>query len=204
MSVPEVETERKTKAKDEFGNQFIQSLIHLKNGVDKKGEDKKALAELRRELSFWPNCGPRALRIVSQFLPNDSHKQDTMLLTAVLFAHHPLNTHDPEFNMGRVMRESALAKGQGNSVADKLKSTEARFMRLLGAHEPEEIATHLRYAVQIAKSAEVPINWAQLYWDIRTLLSEDESNRNKVLRNWSRSFWSRKDNDESEHIAQDN
>lgn len=183
-------------AKQHVSSRGDSLVAHLQKLVT--SEQKGPLAELRREAYAWPECGPNALRIIAPFFSGATTiEQDSLLLIAVLFALHPKSTDILYFNMGNVMRQTGLNNGQGNSIDEKLKSTEARFMRLLGATEHQEIATHLRYAVQIAKSADVPINWTQLYRDVRTLLSEDETKRNNVMRQWSRSFWSPEKPDKS-------
>jgi CRISPR type I-E-associated protein CasB/Cse2 len=150
-------------------------------------EERGALAELRREAGNWPRCTERALRHVVPFFPRDDspwrtrQHEDAMLLVATLFALNP-SPHDGHEDMGAVMRRT----GQ---VRKSPESTEARFLRLLGARDEEEIATHLRHAVQLAAGAGAPVGWSRLQRDLVQLFSGDEDRRQRVVRQWSRSFW---------------
>ncbi len=65
---------------------------------------------------------------------------------------------------------------------------ERRFNVLLAAH-PDDLGVHLRQAVSLLRSKEVPINWLQLFWDIQRWNHPVE--RARVRRRWARAFWGR-------------
>ncbi len=163
---------------------LVRYLVGLANQ-----ENRGPLAHLRREAANWPNCGGGALEQVARFFgerPNPD-REDAMLLVATLFALNPTTNDPPGADMGRVMRET----GRQRHAED---STEARFQRLLGARSPEELATYLRHAVQLAGGAGVPIGWSQLLKDVTTLLQAfrygSADQRDWVIRRWARSYWS--------------
>ena len=92
---------------------------------------------------------------------------------------------------------AALRRGVGSapgSVAsmypqleDVQKRIEKRLVGLLNSHR-EDLPHHLRQAVSLLKSSEIPIDWRQLLWDI--LYWEHESRF--VQQQWAREFWQRK------------
>lgn len=159
---------------------YLLELFHNK--------DRGALAELRRGAGEWPNCGERVLRHVARFFPHDEaawrtrSTEDAMLLVATLFALNPTD-RDGGIDIGEAMRRTGKER-------DAEEACEARFLRLLGATEPVEIATHLRHAVELAAGKKIEIGWGRLLRDLENLLSGDEARRERVRRDWSRSFWS--------------
>lgn len=175
----------KQQPEEKVSRPLVKRLVEL--AQDRSGRGRAALAELRREATNWPECGERALRHVVPYFPREDsswrteRSEDAMLLVATLFA-LSRSERDGHLNMGGVMRETANRRKADDAI-------EARFLRLLGARDETEIATHLRHAVQMATNEGVAIGWSQLLNDLPHVLSREEYTRKKVLRDWSRSFW---------------
>lgn len=149
-------------------------------------EDLGALAALRRGLGHAPGDVPQMYPFVMPFLPEGMHPrdEDTYFLVAALFAWHQLDwAHDStpngdagETNFGASFRLLTQVTDSG--------SIEKRFVALLNAHR-DDLPEHLRHAVGLLKSKNVPVNWVRLLRDLRAW---DHPAR-YVQRAWARSFW---------------
>jgi CRISPR system Cascade subunit CasB len=64
------------------------------------------------------------------------------------------------------------------------EGAEHRFTALLGAHR-EELEHHLRSAVSLLKSHDVPVDWEQLLRDIRWWGGAAR----RVERSWASAYW---------------
>ena len=117
-----------------------------------KREDRASLARLRRASGKPPGTVPEALPLIVPFLPGDQHEHWAYFVLGPLFAMHPESAH--EGNMGTTYR------GFGDH-----ESASKRFVALLNCHE-DELATHLRQAISLAKSKQIPVNYRQLLKDI--------------------------------------
>lgn len=150
---------------------FVTYLIQRLAG------DRAALAALRRGLGQPPGSISEILPYVVPFVGDDPSwwYEKTIYTVASLFGLHPM--HTGEGNMG-----DHLARLK----SDKKPSLERRFTSLLAAH-PEELDVHLRRTISILKADDVAINWYQLFQDI--LWWGSETRRDRVRRNWARSFW---------------
>jgi len=149
---------------------FIQHLFDL---TDR--EDRGAISELRRSLVSGNDI--LATRHVLPWLGGDvgSRRESVALLVAGLYALHPDRTTGSNF--GHSMRRVWQAQ-------DKRSSNEQRFVALLNAH-PEDLPYSLRQAVNLIRSHEIPLDWAQLYRDICNWSRADRF----VQRKWARAFW---------------
>jgi CRISPR system Cascade subunit CasB len=161
---------------------FIRHLETLRGGKDAQatrgGENRAAMAALRRALSGEARDVLPAYRHIGRLLPADERERDRCILIAALFADHPRSTSDSKSNMGRHLAELyQVDPGRRQSV-------ERRFAMLLASH-PDDLALHLRHAVGLLKSAQVPINWARLLSDVLWW----EKGRGKVQRRWAYAFW---------------
>ena len=149
-------------------------VAHL--GDIARRDDRAALAALRRGLAAVPGSVAEMHPCVTPFLPSGTWQwlHECYYITAALFGLHP----DPrgQGNMGQTMRMVSDRAG-GASI-------EQRFVALLKCHR-DDLFDHLRHAVSLAKSKEVPICWEQLFRDIRNW----DSDQQWVQRNWARSFW---------------
>lgn len=149
-------------------------ILYLQKLAD--GQDRGALASLRRGLGQPPGTVADMYRYVEPFLGQDArYKESAYYLVAALFAFHPKSTD--EGNMGK-----HLAKTRTESGEDAL---ERRFTALLAAH-PDDLPEYLRQAVSFLKSKnEEPINWNELLRDLQNWGHEDHF----VQKKWARSFW---------------
>ncbi len=141
-------------------------------------EDRAALACLRRGLGQPPGTVVDMFPYVARWVPPQAPRaiEEVHYLTAALFAGHPAagGVGDMGDHFRRVVRadpESTVA-------------VERRFTALLAAH-PDDLHFYLRQAVSFLRSREVPVNWHQLFVDIRRWAHPERP----VQRRWARSFW---------------
>jgi len=141
-------------------------------------EDRAALAALRRGLGKPPGDAPEMHRFILRWLPGNTNpwQEEPYYLVASLFAFHQKAMRGG--NLGASF--SRLAR------AVESDSTEKRFVALLNCHR-DDLPNHLRHAVGLLKSKEVPIDWAQLLHDIKGWDWESRT----VQRDWARGFWGR-------------
>jgi len=63
-------------------------------------------------------------------------------------------------------------------------STERRFMTLLTSSDAD-LPMHLRQAISLLRSHDVPVDWSRLHRDVRWW----EDRERRVQRRWAREFW---------------
>jgi CRISPR type I-E-associated protein CasB/Cse2 len=97
-------------------------------------------------------------------------------LTASLFAYHPDNTNDGDF--GDTFRKIFLKRGSN-------KSLEQSFVALLKSN-PEDFPFHMRRAIAIAKSENIPVNWNVLFFDMKRWPYDSKF---PPYEKWAQSFW---------------
>ncbi len=166
-------------------HRFVQ---HLRRLVER--EDRAALAALRRGLGKAPGTVAEMYPHVVPYLPPDASRRDEepFYLIAALFAwHQGIWSGDGETNKPTHLGAS-FARMRTETTSD---SVEKRFVALLNC-DREDLPEHLRQAVGLLKSKDVPIDWLQLLRDIRYW----ETDRRTVQRKWSRAFWSTAARDE--------
>jgi CRISPR system Cascade subunit CasB len=136
-----------------------------------EADDRGALSALRRSLS--EDAVAHAYPYVVPFFPGDPSPwiERTYLLVAGLFALHP--AAGPA-SLARALRWVRDATGSD--------SVEQRFVALLDAH-PEDLAPHLRHAVSLVRSTDIPIDWHNLLRTVRNW------NYESARRRWARDFW---------------
>jgi len=143
-------------------------------------QDRAALAALRRGLGKGPGETAEPYLYVGRFLPEEPWREAAFLLTAALFALHPLpwpGATDPRrSNLG-----GSLARLSRNVESD---SVERRVVALLNSHS-DDLPDHLRRIVALLKTHDIPVDWAQLLHDVQ---GWDWPSRS-VQRAWARSFW---------------
>ncbi len=141
----------------------------------RKQENRGALAELRRGVGSSPGTVPAMYPQILPWVPNGKWAEEPAYIVGSLFALHP----EPggEGNMG-----AAFA-----TVKDPSESLKKRFVALLNCHR-DDLPNHLRQAVSLLKSKDVPIDWHRLLKDI---LSWDHESR-FVQQQWAREFWQSK------------
>lgn len=147
--------------------------------LESLGEDRAALAALRRGLGQPPGSVPDMYPYVIPFLPQDAAPwvEEARYLLASLYAMYPQSAASG--NMGSHYDRARSTEGDNTAL-------ERRFTALLGAH-PDDLPFYLRQAVSFLRSKESPVNWQQLYQD---LLAWDHPNR-YVQKRWADAFWGR-------------
>jgi CRISPR system Cascade subunit CasB len=169
-----IEAPAKTEEK-KFEVPLVLRLIELKNK-----QDRGALAALRTGLGKKPGTAARMYPIVAPFLRSDSGPDtQAAFLTAALFGSHPENA--PIGSLGASLRR-AVSQKHGEEGVEK------RVAAALDA-DPEDLPRHLEGLVSLCESAGVPIDWHRFYWDVRTLLDDDEDKRTRTRIRWAREFW---------------
>ena len=155
-----------------YAQRFVDYLVGLE-----AAENRAALAALRRGAGKPPGTTPEMFPIMvpwTSTLPTT--EADHYYLIGALFALHPSNTDGG--NLGTTLR--AVAGGDGAAM----ESTQRRFMVLLNTGA-DDLHYHLRQAVSLARSKDVPINWVRLLGDLR---SWDHPDR-YIQRQWAEKFW---------------
>jgi CRISPR system Cascade subunit CasB len=139
-------------------------------------DDRGTLAALRRGLGKPPGSVPEMFPYVIRFLPDrvGEEQEKIYYLVASLFAYHPSSTM--RGNLGSHMRTTC-----GKEIE---QATERRFIALLGAHQ-DDLPNYLRQAISYLKSKDQPVNWQQLFRDLRYWSHPDGF----VQKQWAKSFW---------------
>lgn len=160
---------------------FANYLVSLSGRAD-----RAALAALRRGLGKPPGTAPEMFKWVVPWTSGLSRAQaDNLFLVASLFGMHP-----ESIESGNVGTAFATIRDQGGG-----ESTEKRFVALLGANYAD-LPNHLRHAIGLARSKEVPFNYAQLLADLRYWSGELRT----VQRDWAKEFWTRPQSDDAEAV----
>jgi CRISPR system Cascade subunit CasB len=165
---------------DTHVDEKAQAFVAYLTGLAER-EERGALAALRRGLGRAPGTTPETFRHVVPWLSREAVRadEDRYFLVASLFGLHPANTLQGD--MGATFRQ--IHRAGGHEEGDSL---EKRFVALLNAHS-DDLPNHLRHAVAMARSNDVPVNWYQLLRDLRRWNHPDRF----VQRNWATSFWRR-------------
>lgn len=162
-------------------------------------EDRGTLAALRRGLmledeqlfELYGYIPPRYLS--SSYLGDER----LYLMVAALYAYHPasfpeLDLQKRRRNLGESLRLFAEYKRQGEKQGagdgdeeDLLPEPLKRRMDALLSAPRADLFGHLRQVVSLLKTGEVPVDWAQLLYD----LQHWESPEREVQWRWSRSFY---------------
>lgn len=125
--------------------------------------------------------------LISGLSPSDER---VFLMTAALFAFHPKSfgneqTASRHRNLGESLRMLGEAMSSGTGPELELPdSLKRRVEAMLGAPR-DEVFGHLRQMVSLLKTKEVPVDWAQLLFD---LTRWDRAGR-PVQWEWSRAFF---------------
>lgn len=135
-------------------------------------EDRRALAILRRGAGRQPGTVFELAPLVVPWVPEIRYLEDGAFLVAALFALHPAPG-------GKGTLGKAFA-----GIAKDSESIEQRFTALLNCNR-EDLPLHLRQAISLLHSKEVPVDWRRL---LRDVLDWDHESR-YVQREWSGGFW---------------
>ena len=151
----------------DWKERFIGHLERLRDQ-----EDRRALAILRRGANRQPGTALEMSSLVIPWVPENRYAEDSAFLVAALFSLHP----DPE-GQGTLGKAFAQISGESDSI-------EQRFNALLNCHR-DDLPYHLRQAVSLLRSKDIPVNWRRLLWDVLGWEHDDRY----VQRAWAREFW---------------
>jgi CRISPR system Cascade subunit CasB len=152
-------------------NQEHGFVRHLRELAER--QERGSLAALRKGLGQEPGTVAAMYSVVVPHLPEGSASDDwRYYLIGALFAWHPSGT-----GSGNLGEHFGRLKGLSDSI-------ERRFVALLAAHR-DDLPDHLRQAIGLLKSKEVPVNWDRLFRDLRHWDHADRF----VQRAWARSFY---------------
>jgi CRISPR type I-E-associated protein CasB/Cse2 len=165
-------------------------------------ENRGALAALRRGLGKPPGAAAEMYPILEPWLSKDSAvwRDDPYYTVAALFAFWHQGKTSParvaSGNFGASMRLQGFEDGQWKE--ERFKSVERRFVALLNCRR-DDLHAHLRHAVGLLKSKEIPVDWAQLLADIRGWNWDSRS----VQRAWAKAFWASEPEQDAPAIGDD-
>ncbi len=141
----------------------------------RNAENRAMLAALRRGLGAEPG-DPETAAMLPYVVPwiNEWYEEADIYMVASLFALHPASRSTE--NLGHHVR--ALDPKLENDA------TERRFVQLLRMRR-ETLEPRLRQQISILESKDIPVNWHQLFADLRNW----DHPKHFVQRAWARSFW---------------
>ena len=152
---------------------------------------RAALAALRRGVGREPGENLEPYRYLAPWLASASWDEErAYYLIATLFATHrtswPPNDSGPterRHNLGASLSVLAAQLKDGEAESEQTP-IDRRIVALLNCSR-EDLPHHLRQAVALLKSKDVPVDWLQLLKDVRRWDRRDSP----VQRAWARAFW---------------
>jgi CRISPR system Cascade subunit CasB len=172
----------------------LDDLVHYLEELAARQENgdsdaRAALARLRRSLGRWPTDSLDVARYVAHYLPADPRtardraRESAAYLIAGLFAYHPVSwqSEDPKARTSFGASFRQLTEGK---TEDQRQAIDRRFEVLLACHD-EELPFHLRRAIALLKSADVPVDWRRL---VRHVAAWNHPDRYVQLA-WARHYW---------------
>lgn len=167
------------KEQDDRPDDKIQRFVDYLENLESSGE-RAALAALRRSLGQPPGLAGDAHRHILWI--NPAHwEENSFYMVAGLFALHPDNWRRGADD--RYLSNLGASFARLHAKVDS-SSIERRFVAVLDSHA-DDLADHLRHAVSLLRSQEIPVDWAQLLRDLRGWNRESRD----VQRQWARAFW---------------
>lgn len=154
---------------------FLEKLAQEKN--------RAALAALRRGLGKDPGQAAEMYPYIVPWLSADPPPLVAAAYyhVAAWFAWHQGSWPDQSDETGPTNLGASFAR---LAAAVDSKSLESRFVALLNCH-PDDLPQHLRHAVGLLKSKNIPVDWAQLLHDFQAWGWESRA----VQKKWARAFW---------------
>lgn len=146
-------------------------------------EDRAALAALRRGLGRPPGEAAEPYPYVVPWIPADVPPwvEEAYFLVAALFALHPMSWRDDGASNAPTNLGASFARLR---AAEQGGGAERRFVALLDSH-PDDLPHHLRHAISLLRSREIPVDWARLLHDVQRWNRPGR----QVQRAWARAFW---------------
>ncbi|BAS27310.1 type I-E CRISPR-associated protein Cse2/CasB [Limnochorda pilosa] len=152
-------------------------------------EQRSTRATLRRALGKPPGSVPETYSYVEPWLgPQAAPWQvENFYSIAALMAWHPVGWHEDDTpqsptNLGASFVR--LARTQREFHGEVPAGLERRLVAMLNASQTD-LTEHLRHAIGLLKTHEVPVNWVQLLADLRSW----EWSSREVQRRWAYGFW---------------
>lgn len=163
----------------------ISPFIEYLEGLSSKNH-RGALAALRRGLQYEPGDCIEMYPYIIPWLHNVKGKwaKKIYYLIATLYAYHPSSSS--KGNLGDAFRKIYLNKGENPSI-------EQRFITLLRCN-PEDLPFHIRQAISLAKSENIPINWQELFFDLKRWPFDQIY---PPYEKWAQSFWKKEPKSEN-------
>lgn len=171
-------------------NDFIEKLTGYADDL----HNRAPLAALRRGASGEGHDIAGVCPYVLPHVPygaSDARTQAYLDL-ACLFGLHPSKTAERQrgLTLAEALRSIAEKTGSG--------SIEQRFVALLQSHR-DELLSHIRYAVALARSHEQHLAWDDIldalsWWD----MPGSEASSRSPQRRWAKDFWGRRQNDDTQ------
>lgn len=164
-----------------MSDEYPGFVDYLQRFVD--NDNRRALAELRRSLTFAPGAAPRAFPYVEPFIACDKYPGSAyrlaFYLVAGLFALHP---RQQDVTVAKAM--GALCRKQEQSP-----SIEGRFIALLES-DGATLAEPLRHCVTLLKAHDMAIDYRALLKDLVIWLNPSRPDELDQLRcRWARDFY---------------
>jgi CRISPR system Cascade subunit CasB len=161
---------------NEHARNFIMHLIHLRE------QNRRAIAVLRRSLSFSPGKYPPAYPYVERFVGAEWHEADpfrlALYLVAGLFALHPNNASR---RLAASLGDLMLRRGS--------ESIEKRFIALLGA-DADNLEEYLRQIVTLLAADDCGLDYIALLNDLPYWLNPNATEkRDQIRQRWARDFY---------------
>jgi CRISPR system Cascade subunit CasB len=162
----------------------------LRNLVDT--ERREVLAALRRGLGKPPGTAAEMYPYMVKWTEGEHSgwEEERYYLVAALFAAHQISWRPGEPVNGATNLGASFARLR---QATGSQSMDLRFVALLNCHR-DDLPEQLRHAVDLLKSKDIPIDWAQLLCDLRQWERDDRA----VQREWAQAFWREVPHEESE------
>lgn len=143
--------------------------------LESHAENRAMLAALRHGLGAEPG-DPETAAMFPYVVPFvQAWNEREIYMIASLFALHPVST--AKGDLGDHLRRLTFDESRADA-------TERRFVQLLRMRR-ETLEPRLRQQISILKSKDIPVNWHQLFADLRNW----DHPKRFVQRNWARSYW---------------
>ncbi len=153
---------------------FVDGLVAIA-----QRRDRASLGRLRRGAGRATGSVPEASSVVFRLLPSELRRPwdvDDCWLVATLFSLHP--------RAAAPVRDENLGATLSRLDRQHIAGAERHLVAILGAPK-EDLASHLRRVVLLARSHEVAIDYHQLLRDLRWWNAETGG----VQRRWGLAFW---------------
>jgi len=160
-----------------------------------------ALAGLRRGVGRPLEDAPESWPQVMEVAGGREWREEAAHVTLGLFAlHHqaqpPGSMNRSGWGLGNACRKLKYSRGSGGASEE---GVEQRFRAALATETLEALAVHLRGLVTLLRGADVPLDYARLYWDLCHWQRPEE--RKQVCLAWGRNYFQANQDEDNKEIA---